>query len=254
MPGLNKHHDVNAQLALLIFNILDDAFVINMVAISPIRAAVINVDSNVAYPLSAFIRVGVRSRPGKIFLDFFFENVEKPVSFQVETFHLPGRVFNGDALANYYKKIVIEAATTAKRKAPSKLAPTVTSPDTFLKDLIEGIRDLLQSDIHSEAIRKHRETNQKDEAAFRNELTRWFRARWYQAEPEALKGDGRIDLKLYNGGTGLRKIIELKGWWNNDKSQIINQLCNYLTEFEQEGYLHDQSHQAIDCDTLPSLY
>lgn len=58
----------------------------------------------------------------------------------------------------------------------------------------------------------------------------------YNAEPEPEKGNGRIDLKVSHPSTA-NKIIEFKGWWNNDRRNVVNQLRGYLTDFEREGHV-----------------
>ena len=30
--------------------------------------------------------------------------------------------------------------------------------------------------------------------------------------------------------------MEFKGWWNQDKTNLPEQICSYLTDFENEGY------------------
>lgn len=42
------------------------------------------------------------------------------------------------------------------------------------------------------------------------------------------------------------KVIEFKGWWNNDKKLIINQICSYLTEFESEGFIFMINDKHLD--------
>ena len=53
---------------------------------------------------------------------------------------------------------------------------------------------------------------------------------------EEEKGSGRIDLKIVEKKFG-DKIIEFKGWWNRDKIDISKQICEYLTDFEDAGYV-----------------
>ena len=60
-------------------------------------------------------------------------------------------------------------------------------------------------------------------------------------DAESFKGNGRIDLKVFHASIG-NKIIEFKGWWNNDKKEIVKQLCSYLTEFESDGRVFMSNH------------
>ena len=67
----------------------------------------------------------------------------------------------------------------------------------------------------------------------------------YNAEPEPEKGNGRIDLKVTHN-TISNKVIEFKGWWNNDKNEIVIQVCSYLTEFEGDAYIFMINHTKTD--------
>ncbi len=38
------------------------------------------------------------------------------------------------------------------------------------------------------------------------------------------------------------KIIEFKGWWNQDTKTSPEQICSYLTDFEKDGYIFMINH------------
>ena len=45
-----------------------------------------------------------------------------------------------------------------------------------------------------------------------------------------------MDLKIYHERIGT-KVMEFKGWWNSDKKNLVEQVINYLTDFEGEGFI-----------------
>ncbi len=105
----------------------------------------------------------------------------------------------------------------------------------FIPDFIEGIQRLQSNDNNEICIRNIR-NNIFDESSFRYWFITWFAARGYTVEAESEKGAGRIDLKVHHPSIG-KRIVEFKGWWNNDKSEITDQIQSYLTDFEGEGFV-----------------
>jgi hypothetical protein len=106
--------------------------------------------------------------------------------------------------------------------------------------IVEGIQQLQANDTKELAIRNAR-NHKYNEAEFRDWFITWFSARRYLAESESEKGNGRVDLKIQHPAIG-KKIIEFKGWWNNQKHKAVEQLCNYLTEFEGDCYIFMINH------------
>jgi hypothetical protein len=49
-------------------------------------------------------------------------------------------------------------------------------------------------------------------------------------------------LKVIVPLTQQKKIIEFKGWWNSDRKEITQQLCGYLSDFEEDGYVFMINH------------
>ncbi|MBD0349596.1 MAG: hypothetical protein ICV65_00425 [Flavisolibacter sp.] len=108
----------------------------------------------------------------------------------------------------------------------------------FIQDVIDGIKQLQMNDSNELCIRNVRENLPDKESSFRNYFKTFFSGRYPGAAitAEEEKGKGRIDLKIWDK-VFVDKIIEFKGWWNQDKSDATKQICSYLTDFEQTGYI-----------------
>lgn len=106
----------------------------------------------------------------------------------------------------------------------------------FIDSILKGIKELQNQDINAECIRLVKTEKIKHEAQFRNWFKTYFSSKYAFVNAEPEKGNGRIDLKIEDPKVNT-KIIEFKGWWNNDKKQVINQISNYLTDFESDGFI-----------------
>lgn len=113
----------------------------------------------------------------------------------------------------------------------------------FINDLITGIRALQKNDTNEACIINVREDKPDKETSFRYWFKNFFTARYKEASitAEEEKGSGRIDLKISHKLFG-DKIIEFKGWWNQDKINSAEQVCSYLTDFENDGYIFMINH------------
>lgn len=113
----------------------------------------------------------------------------------------------------------------------------------FIKDFIDGIWVLQKNDTNEPCILNVRENRADKETSFRYWFKNFFSARYPGAfvTAEEEKGNGRIDLKISHKLFG-EKIIEFKGWWNQDKKKSPEQICSYLTDFEKDGYIFMINH------------
>lgn len=240
--GLNKWHEPYRQLLLLIFKIENNFLFVNTFAIDTLQVG-FACNMNMKYDLKNLENTIIKNRPNYIFVEFHFKNLEKPISFQIDTYHFGGNYLCGNELAQYYIESV-EATAINFREIENK---NDNIKINFIKDFILGIQHLQRQDINAECIRKLKKENKKDESLFRYWFDHWLTAKDYITSAEPQKGSGRIDLKVSHNSIG-EKIIEFKGWWNQDKKQIIQQLHSYLTEFEDDGYIFMINHksQAID--------
>jgi hypothetical protein len=118
----------------------------------------------------------------------------------------------------------------------------------FLDDFIRGIKHLTDKNDSEIAIRNVLE-GINHEAPFRDFFATWFEGAGYKANREPLRGENHIDLKVEHPSV-TRKIIEFKGWWNPKKYLIVHQLFNYLTQFDEEGYIFIINHSGKSIEDL----
>jgi hypothetical protein len=192
----------------------------------------VNSNINTKYGLKDFKNARIVTRNNKTIVEFIFAGLEKAISFQIDDYYFPQNL-SGDQLAKYYIETIRKLANEVIEKEKSSLEPRVFD---FIMDFTNTIHLHQTQDVNAECIRKLKEDDKKDESAFRYWFQMAFIMAGYIAEPEPEKGNGRIDLKVLHQSIA-NKIIEFKGWWNNDKRNVINQLESYLTDFEQDGYV-----------------
>jgi len=106
----------------------------------------------------------------------------------------------------------------------------------FIESIIKCIRILQTQDLKVDCMRQIKVEKKNYEAPFRDFFHSQFSFKYNHVNAEPEKGNGRIYLKIEDLNLGT-KIIEFKGWWNNDKKQVVSQIINYLTDFETEGYI-----------------
>jgi len=168
---------------------------------------------------------------------FFLKWIGFPETYSKGKYHLSDWDKAGRELGYFYRSwyLILENY----RRFEDLFSPRLKkSEDDFLNFFIKGMHSLQKLDTKADCIRGLKESKgrKKREADFRNWFIPWFESKYdfVAAEPE--KGHGRIDLKIDDTIIGPR-IIEFKGWWNRDKDNIINQLTDYMTEFESSGYI-----------------
>lgn len=108
----------------------------------------------------------------------------------------------------------------------------------FIEHLTDVVLELQNDDIRAFCIRNLREDGGRKEESFREHFATFLRGRFKDSivTVEEGKGDGHIDLKLRHKIIG-EKVIEFKGWWNDDKKTIAEQICSYLTDRNADGYI-----------------
>lgn len=232
IPGLNKHGEDYRKLLLLIFKIENNALFVSTFCIDTCRYNVTS-DINTKYDLKDFQNARMKTHENAIYVEFSFKDVKNPISFQIDTFHFPGDNLSGGQLAKYYIDKAKELANEALKN--EKIATNPKDVD-FINDFISGIKNLQDQDVKASCIADVKLNGRNHESPFRYFFQTWFTAKGYIAIPEPEKGNGRIDLKVLHNIIG-DKIIEFKGWWNNDKDEIVNQVCSYLTEFEGDAFI-----------------
>ncbi len=112
--GLNKHHESYRILLLLIFKIENEALLFNFFALDTCKVS-FNSNINLKYKLSDLDNAELRVRGNNIFIDLIFKALEKPVTFQIETYHVGGHL-SGMALARYYIDTITKLAIDIKKR------------------------------------------------------------------------------------------------------------------------------------------
>ncbi|MCW3116160.1 MAG: hypothetical protein JWM28_242 [Chitinophagaceae bacterium] len=240
IPDLNKHHEPYRQLLVLTFKVEDDSLFVSTFSIETVTA-LINSNIKSRYDLKDFKNARILTRKNKSIVEFIFDGLEKPISFQVDDYYFP-QDLSGDQLAKHYIDTIKKYAKEVKEKEQNMMNTRIFD---FLKDFTTSIHLLQSQDVNAECIRALKEDGKKNESAFRYWFQTAFIMKGYSAEPEPEKGNGRIDLKVTHPSMA-NKIIEFKGWWNSDKKNIINQLQSYLTDFEKDGYVFMINHKKIN--------
>jgi hypothetical protein len=121
-----------------------------------------------------------------------------------------------------------------------------TPEKDFLEDFISGIKHLSNEKDKIDCY-KNIITGNKHEGPFRDFFSLWFAAKNYKTDCESLRGNNHIDLKIEHDSI-IEKIVEFKGWWNKS-TEIILQVINYLTQFNDEGYIFMINHTQKDVIT-----
>lgn len=135
---------------------------------------------------------------------------------------------------------------TGEKKFLSEITPLIQKEHsilTFVTNIIDGMKELQNCDTNAPCIMNVRNHLPGKETSFRY----WFKSFLAGRYPDAVisaeeeKGNGKIDLKVTQKPLG-SLIVEFKGWWNYDKKKSPEQLCSYLTEFEQTGFIFMINH------------
>lgn len=108
----------------------------------------------------------------------------------------------------------------------------------FIMHLIDGVKGLQNDDERVLCIRNLRNDGPDKESLFRDHFKTFLSGRFEDGTVtiEEGKGTRHIDLKITSRLYG-EKILEFKGWWNQDKEQVVEQVCGYLTDQHPEGYI-----------------
>jgi hypothetical protein len=140
-----------------------------------------------------------------------------------------------------FRNIIQEKIKNLNEKyLPISLDNSDNNIENLVTLLIKGINKLQENSDRESFIKDLKSGKKKDESGFRNWFETYFTGAEFEAVPEALKGNGRIDLKLKSKNNEYK--IEFKGWWNNDKTQIVEQIYGYLTDFNENGIIFIINH------------
>ncbi|HEY1009891.1 MAG TPA: hypothetical protein VGE58_07255 [Daejeonella sp.] len=117
------------------------------------------------------------------------------------------------------------------------------STQTFILNVIDGMQQLQSGDTNEHCLNVVRNKGKDRESQIRYWFRNFLKARYKGSDvtAEEENGPGRMDLKVFHPNMGL-KIIEFKGWWNADKKGVSQQLTNYLTDAQNEGFVFMINH------------
>lgn len=139
-----------------------------------------------------------------------------------------------------YWKIINQWLKNEKKYAQELLKNSSEDYTTksFVLNMLDGMHNLQRNDSQEHCINLVRNKSGNRESQTRLWFKNFLSGRYKNANitAEELKGSGHIDLKVFHSNMPV-KIIEFKGWWNKDKGSITDQLCKYLTDFENEAYI-----------------
>ena len=132
---LNKHHKDYRHLLLLTFKVQDNSLFVSTFSIDSCSVK-LNSNINTKYDLSDFQNARIKTRSSAIYVEFYLKKIEKPISFQLETYSFGGRNVSGRDLAKYYLDGINELAIKAKVKN-SKTVKTNSKESIYFKDEID---------------------------------------------------------------------------------------------------------------------
>jgi len=237
MNIVNKHREPFRHLQVLTFKVEGRYLYLSNFSIDSCQVGIVSA-INQKYDLCNFDTARLVTNGQKTYVEFIFMSIPEPISFQVEDYYFPSNL-SGDALSKYYIDTMKEIATHFIVEKNESFEPI----PNFIDDLVGGIKQLQNQGKRAECIRKMVDENKRDEGGFRDFFQVILEAKGYTTEAEPQTSVWKIDLKVMHPKL-TTKIVEFKGWWNDDKKNIINQLHRYLTEFDDEGYVFIINHTS----------
>jgi hypothetical protein len=167
---LNKHHKEYRLLWLLTFKIKDSVLFVNVFCIDPCNYPGNN-NLLVKHDLSDFNQAKPRYRGSKLYVEFEFNSLSKPIHFQIDPIHLPTRI-KGDKLANYYITKITELSKVQieSEEATTQMSTTFPQAEKYLNDFFEANKDLYQDAANDFHPTKHHSYAYKIKEEHRSEI------------------------------------------------------------------------------------
>lgn len=141
LQELNKHHNENRFLWLLTFKVEGEHLYVNIFCIDTATFGV-NSNLNTKYDLKDFKNARIRTRGNVTYVDFIFENLEKPIHFQIDSYAQGGKL-HGEQLAEYYVEQIIEKARLIKQN--NKIAEKLKSDIKLIEEEVDAIEKKLRA-------------------------------------------------------------------------------------------------------------
>lgn len=140
VQGLNKHHHEQRFLWLLTFKIDSGAFFVSIFCIDTATHGV-NSNLNSKFELKDFKNVRIRTRQQKIYIDVFFENTDKPIQFQIDSYGKGAKMY-GEQLAEFYLKNIETEASKIKLK--NNAIQKVKKDKKIIEQEVDTIEEMLR--------------------------------------------------------------------------------------------------------------
>lgn len=141
LQELNKHHNKNRFLWLLTFKGENENLFVSIFCIDTATFGV-NSNINTKYDLKDLKNARVRTRDNKTYVDFIFENLVKPIHFQIDNYSQGGKL-SGEQLAEYYIKQISERAEIIKKE--NQVVEKVKSERRLIEDDVDIIEHKLRT-------------------------------------------------------------------------------------------------------------
>jgi len=139
----NKHHSDYRLLWLLTFKVSSESLYVSIFCIDSCNFQ-INSNTHTKYDLLNFEHGRLRTRDGRVFVDFMFKGLEQPIHFQIDTY-TQGFGSSREQLAQYYIHRINELANEAKNKNFRKV--DIPMDINSLNQTIDTIESALRSVI-----------------------------------------------------------------------------------------------------------
>lgn len=158
LQELNKHHNENRFLWLLTFKVEGENLFVSIFCIDSATFGV-NSNLNTKYDLKDFKNARIRKRGNITYVDIIFENLDKPIHFQIDNYAQGGKL-NGERLAEYYIEQITERAEAIKEN--HKVVKEVVSERKLIEDDVDIIEHKLRDIFVKTIVNKTGKENYED--------------------------------------------------------------------------------------------
>ncbi|WP_194778063.1 hypothetical protein [Pararhodonellum marinum] len=158
LEELNKHHNENRFLWLLTFKVEGENLFVSIFCIDSATFGV-NSNLNTKYDLKDLKNARIRTRGNITYVDFIFENLEKPIHFQIDNYAQGGKL-NGERLAEYYIEQITKKAEEIKGN--HQVAKSVVSERKLIENEVDVIEHKLRNFFVDTLVKKTGKENYED--------------------------------------------------------------------------------------------
>lgn len=158
LQELNKHHNENRFLWLLTFKVEGEHLYVSIFCIDTATSG-INSNLNTKYDLKDFKNARIRTRGNVTYVDFIFENLEKPIHFQIDSYMQGGKL-HGEQLAEYYVNQMTESVEAIKKN--NLVVEKVISERKLIENDVDNIEHKLRTIFVEKLVDKTGKENYED--------------------------------------------------------------------------------------------